>query len=258
MERDSNAIQRTGRLAVFAARFLPSFTPSFLGLIAVRVWLQSTIYDRYLFTDGGFVTVSTNILRVVFIIAMLAIVVRGSFSPKAQRSLAIVSAISMSAASELYFFASQNGESALMGAASVLAAFGIVWGGGMWMTFFDRLRPAEALLYAFGALAGSCLAGFVLGLISEDVTHLAGILMPTTSLFAFRERWLRSMPAASPQARAHLPPEAIGRRRRGGCFPAMRGRARRLSALSSVSRCSTLPSGLREGSRWGSPSLCPS
>ena len=92
----------------------------------------------------------------------------------------------MTAASVLFLFELETGITWLMWPACLLAGFGIIWGGGMWMRFYERLRPGESLFCLFLSLAGSCVIGFFLGLIPENVTHLVGILMPVTSLFAYQ------------------------------------------------------------------------
>ncbi len=165
---------------------LPSFSLYFLGLLAVRVWLQSAVYDRYLSTDAGFITVASNVIRVVFIAILLAVAVRQGFPERRLSALAVVSVVSMTAASVLFLFELETGITWLMWPACLLAGFGVIWGGGMWMRFYERLRPGESLFCLFLSLAGSCVIGFFLGLIPENVTHLVGILMPVTSLFAYQ------------------------------------------------------------------------
>ena len=183
----------------FARAFLPSFSLYFLGLLAVRVWLQSAIYDRYLSTDAGLITVASNVVRVILIAVLLAIAVRRGFPERRLSLFAIVSVTAMTAASVLFLFEFETGTAWLLWPACLLAGFGVIWGGGMWMRFYERLSPGEALLYLFLSLAGSCAVGFVLGLIPEDVTHLVGILMPVTSLFAYQ----RAMAALDERERKH-------------------------------------------------------
>ena len=179
---------RTGNrgIAAFLAAYLPLFSPYFLGLIAVRVWLQCSIYDRYLSTDSGFITIVSNFVRAAFIAIILALVIMNGFPPLAKRILTAASTAAMTAASVLFLLELETGAVWMMWPACLLAGFGIIWGGGVWMQFYERLVPGEALFCAFVSLAGSCIIGFFLGLIPENVTHLIAILMPITSLLAYR------------------------------------------------------------------------
>ncbi len=173
-------------IVAFMRSVAPSFSLYFLGLLAVRVWLQSAIYDRYLSTDAGFITVVSNVVRVVLIVAMLAIAVWRGFPERRLSALSVTSIASMTAASVLFLLELESGIEWLLWPACLLAGFGIIWGGGMWMRFYERLAAGEALLCLFLSLAGSCIVGFFLGLIPENVVHLVGILMPVTSLFAYQ------------------------------------------------------------------------
>lgn len=201
-------------IAAFVRLVAPSFSLYFLGLLAVRVWLQSAIYDRYLSTDAGFITVVSNVVRVVLIAVMLAIAVRRGFPERRLSALSVVSVGSMTAASVLFLLELESGVEWLLWPACLLAGFGIIWGGGMWMRFYERLAPGEALLCLFLSLAGSCVVGFLLGLIPENVVHLVGILMPVTSLFAYQH----AMTALDERERADG--MAAGARGEGDAAPA--------------------------------------
>ncbi len=173
-------------IVAFMRSVAPSFSLYFLGLLAVRVWLQSAIYDRYLSTDAGFITVVSNVVRVALIVVMLAIAVWRGFPERRLSVLSIASITAMTAASVLFLLELESGLEWLLWPACLLAGFGIIWGGGMWMRFYERLASGEALLCLFLSLAGSCVVGFFLGPIPENVVHLVGILMPVTSLFAYQ------------------------------------------------------------------------
>ena len=166
------------------------FSPCFLGLVAIRIWLQCSIYDRYAFTDSGVLTVAANMARVVLTVAILALVVRWGFPRRAKGVLGGVSVGAMTLASALFLANAETGSAALLWAACLLAGFGIIWGGGMWIEFYGRLRIDEAFLYAFLCLALSCVAGFVLGLLPVAMAHLVAMLMPAVSFVAFRSSML--------------------------------------------------------------------
>lgn len=169
---------------------LARFSPCFLGLVAIRIWLQCSIYDRYASTDSGVVTVTANIVRVALTVAILALVVHRGFPQRAKTGLGWASVGAMTVASALFLAHAETGSLALLWAACLLAGFGIIWGGGMWVEFYARLPIREALLYAFACLALSCVAGFFLGLLPESIAHLVAMLMPAVSLVTYRSSML--------------------------------------------------------------------
>lgn len=169
---------------------LAGFSPCFLGLVAIRIWLQCSIYDRYASTDSGVLTVTANMARVVLIVIILALVVRWGFSSRAKSILGGVSVGAMTLASALFLANTETGSTVLLWAACLLAGFGVIWGGGMWIEFYGRLPIGESFLYAFLCLALSCVAGFVLGLLPIAMAHLVAMLMPAVSFVTFRSSML--------------------------------------------------------------------
>ena len=175
-----------GRLARFVTAQLPLFSACFLGLAAVRVWLQCVVYDLYAATDSGTATIAINLMRAAVTALLMLAVARHGFPKAAQTKLAGVSAAAMTFASALMLVAGEVGLAWLGWAACALGAFGIVWGGGIWITFYQRLSLSEAFLYAFATLALSCLAGLVLGLIPRSIAMLVAVFMPALSMTAWR------------------------------------------------------------------------
>lgn len=170
----------------FAAAYLPLFSVNMLGLVAVRIWIQCNLYDRYASTDSGVVTIATNLFRVLVIAVLIALVVKRGFPPAAQRRLAWASTVAMTLASALFLIDAEAPGAGLVNVACLLAGFGVAWGGGMWITLYVRLAAGEALLYAFLSLGISCIAGFFLGLAPAYLTYLVAMLMPALSLIAFQ------------------------------------------------------------------------
>lgn len=187
MEKPLDERADTGRrFSAFLAKILPVFSINFLGLVAVRIWIQADLYDRYTSTDSGLITIAANLLRAVLILVLLGIVAWRGFPGRAQSALTAASAAAMTAASALFLLNTVYPSSQLVAAACMLAGFGIVWGGGVWICFYARLEPAEALLYAFLSLAASSFLGLLLGWAPQNVALLVAILMPTLSCIAYR------------------------------------------------------------------------
>lgn len=176
---------RTG-FARFAASFLPLFSLSFCGLVAVRIWIQCTLYDRYTSTDSGIITIISNLARVALIAFLVILVVRRGFPLKWQRLLGYASAGAMTAACILFLVNLEAPNQAALVAACICAGCGIVWGGGIWMTVYVRFSPDEALIYAFLSLGASSVLGFFLGLMPQTITYLVAMIMPALSLVLFQ------------------------------------------------------------------------
>lgn len=164
------------------ASFLPLFSLSFCGLVAVRIWIQCTLYDRYTSTDSGVITIISNLVRVALIAILVILVVRRGFPVRWQKLLGYASACAMTAACVLLLVNVDAPDHTVLVAACVCAGCGIVWGGGMWMTVYVRFYPDEALIYAFLSLGASSMLGFFLGLLPETVTYLIAMVMPALSL----------------------------------------------------------------------------
>ncbi len=166
------------------------FSLTFLGLAAVRVWLQCCVYDLYSATDSGLASVAVNLMRGAVTLVLMAIALRKPFSTRTQNWMGVACALAMTAACGLLLAADETGATGLGWAACLFAALGVVWGGGMWICLYERLQPEEALFGTFVSLALSCLAGLVLGLLPKTLAMLVAALMPVTSLVAFRSAML--------------------------------------------------------------------
>ncbi|WP_281654073.1 LuxR family transcriptional regulator [Eggerthella sinensis] len=184
-----------------AAAYAPLFSLNLMGLVAVRIWIQCDLYDRYLSTDSGIVTIVTNLFRVVVILALIAFAIRRGFSERVQSKLFAASIAAMTVASALFLANTAAPSPALLWTACLLAGFGIAWGGGRWICLFVRLSAREALFYAFASLGASALVGFFLGLLPEQVTYLVAILMPPLSYLAYEraERLLDERASDAPR-----------------------------------------------------------
>lgn len=169
-----------------ARDYFPLFSLNLCGLVAIRIWIQCTLYDRYMSTDSGIVTIVSNLVRVLLIVILLAVFIRKGFSHKAQKILGYISIVTMTLASLLFLINSDISSQSILWIACICAGCGIVWGGGMWICLYVRLPPGEALFYAFFSLGVSSFLGFFLGLFPENIIYLIAILMPTLSLIGYQ------------------------------------------------------------------------
>lgn len=163
---------------------LTSFSWAFLGLAAVRIWIQCTMYDRYAYSDAGMTSVTINLVRAVFTGILVIIVLKYGFPTRARKLLGWFSVTAMTLASVLFLFDSQMAAADFSAAACTCAGLGIVWGGGMWMEFYLRLEPENALACTLLSLALGSAGGLVLGFLPPYVGTMVSIIMPTVSFVA--------------------------------------------------------------------------
>lgn len=172
-------------------QMLQGMSWSFLGLAAVRIWIQCIMYGRYVASDNGVLSVLINLSRVVFTLILVILVAKVGLPRLFDRWLSWLSVTAMSLASVLFFVNTQFAVPLLQYAACILAAFGIVWGGGMWMRLFLRLDPPMAFICAFLSLALGSFGGFVLGTLPLATGYMVSIFMPTLSFVMLRHAMVR-------------------------------------------------------------------
>ena len=180
----SRAVERgTARAAM--CRALGSCTLAFFGLAVVRIWIQCNLYGNYVLSDAGLVSIVINFVRIAFTVLLVAFALRGLIGRRSAKALEWFSVTAMTLGSVLFFLNATLGSDAVLYAACTCAGLGIVWGGGMWMAFYLRLRPRTALLCALGSLALGSLGGFVMGALPRSTCYLVGVFLPTVSYVCF-------------------------------------------------------------------------
>lgn len=173
--------------AEFWRTYVPRFSGCFFGLIAVRIWTQCCIYDRYAATDSGALTIACNLVRVTLIVALVLMFSRVPLSRRARCVMEWLSVTAMTLCALCLLATLEYPDAPLVPVAAVLGALGIVWGGGMWIEFFDRLDEGEALIYTFGCLGSSAFLGLFLGTIPQVAVFAVGLFMPTLSFVSLKQ-----------------------------------------------------------------------
>ena len=164
---------------------LEGCTLAFFGLAVVRIWIQCNLYGNYVLSDAGLVSVVINFVRIAFTVLLVAFALRGLLGRRFAKALEWFSVTAMTLGSVLFFLNGTLASDAVLYAACTCAGLGIVWGGGMWMAFYLRLRPRTALLCALGSLALGSLGGFVMGALPRSTCYLVGVFLPTVSYVCF-------------------------------------------------------------------------
>ena len=184
---DADGSRAVGRAAARTAmhQALEGCTLAFFGLAVVRIWIQCNLYGNYVLSDAGLVSVVINFVRIAFTVLLVAFALRGLMGRRSAKALEWFSVTAMTLGSVLFFLNSTLDSDAMLYAACTCAGLGIVWGGGMWMAFYLRLRPRTALLCALGSLALGSLGGFVMGALPRSTCYLVGVFLPTVSYVCF-------------------------------------------------------------------------
>ena len=195
----SRAVERAAaRAAVRQA--LGGCTLAFFGLAVVRIWIQCNLYGNYVLSDAGLVSIVINFVRIVFTVLLVVFALRGLLGRRFAKALEWFSVTAMTLGSVLFFLNGTLDSDAVLYAACTCVGLGIVWGGGMWMAFFLRLRPRTALLCALGSLALGSLGGFVMGALPRSTCYLVGVFLPTVSYGGFGRAMREAVERGGPQA----------------------------------------------------------
>ena len=174
-----------GRAGVFGRFFLHDFTFAFIGIGILRFWYQYNLYNLHSTTDFGIGVAWSNILRGAVGLFLVACALRGELSPRVRNVLVWGSLVLMTASGAFNFLELVTKSTSFEVARYITCGVGLVWGGGMWMDFFARLKPTRAFLYLVTALAFSCLLSLVAGYLPPMVMGLINLFVPAFSVLAF-------------------------------------------------------------------------
>ena len=174
-----------GRAGVFGRFFLHDFTFAFIGIGILRFWYQYNLYNLHSTTDFGIGVAWSNILRGAVGLFLVVCALRGELSPRARNVLVWGSLVLMTASGAFNFLELVTKSTSFEVARYITCGLGLVWGGGMWMDFFARLKPTRAFLYLVTALAFSCLLSLVAGYLPPMVMGLINLFVPAFSVLAF-------------------------------------------------------------------------
>ena len=174
-----------GRAGVLGRFFLHDFTFAFIGIGILRFWYQYNLYNLHSTTDFGIGVAWSNILRGAVGLFLVACALRGELSPRVRNVLVWGSLVLMTASGAFNFLELVTKSTSFEVARYITCGLGLVWGGGMWMDFFARLKPTRAFLYLVAALAFSCLLSLVAGYLPPMVMGLINLFVPAFSVLAF-------------------------------------------------------------------------
>lgn len=165
--------------------FPVGFVPVFIGIGILRFWYQYNLYNLHFVTDYGLGVAWANILRALVGWALVLCAIKQEIPQRWRNVLVWGSLVLMTASSAFNFLELVIGSTSFEVARYVTLGVGLVWGGGMWMDFFARLRPSTAFFYLVSGLALSCFLSLVCGYLSPYAMGLLNLFVPACSVLSY-------------------------------------------------------------------------
>ena len=171
--------------SLLARWFGTPFMPCFLGLAALRVWLQVNQFGGYAQSDNGVITILSNLTYGLTFLIAAAIAWRKPPTPRTERTIAFVAVALMLAAPVLMLTGRSLDDSAIISGGALLVGVAGAFGGGMWACAYTRLPLKPALMYAFASLALGSLGGLAASTLPEASRYIASLFMPAIALLCY-------------------------------------------------------------------------
>lgn len=197
MAHDGATTRTTRIFALTGSAFLPSF----LGLAATRVWLQSNFFASYAQSDDGMFTIVNQLFYGIAMIIGAIIALRKPFSKNGRSLVAWLGFAVMTFSTVLILAGKETGAMEILAVASVLAGIGGALGGGMWTAAYVRLGLHQSVLYGFLSLAFGSLGGLALSFMPEALGYTVSMFMPAIALLCYQRSMkvdVGSQPPAEP------------------------------------------------------------
>lgn len=161
------------------------FMPCFLGLAALRVWLQVNQFGGYAQSDNGVITILSNLTYGLTFLIAAAMAWRKPPTPRTERMLAIIAVVLMLAAPLLMLASCSLCDSRIATAGALLVGVAGAFGGGMWACAYTRLPLKPALMYAFASLALGSIGGLAVSVLPEASRYTISLLIPAIAILCY-------------------------------------------------------------------------
>lgn len=163
------------------------FSVCFFGIIAVSVWVQCCFYQHPFSENAQASSLIGSISRAALIVLLIVAFACGHFNEREQKLADWLSVIALTVAAALYVAQNEIPQLPVTLLETLLAGIGIAWGIGMWMRFYERLQPDEALIYTFTCLALSSVINFCMALMPHVMCYVLCIFLPIVSYVAYHQ-----------------------------------------------------------------------
>ena len=179
------------------------FSVCFFGIIAVSVWIQCCFYQHPFSESAQASSLIGSISRAALIVLLIVAFVCGHFNEREQKLADWLSVSALTVAAALYVAQNEIPHLPVTLLETLLAGIGIAWGIGMWMRFYERLQPDEALVYTFICLALSSVINFCMTLMPHAMCYVLCIFLPIVSYVAYHQA-MRELDKRNAQQMFHV------------------------------------------------------
>ena len=179
------SVDASSNTTLCARWFGAPFMPCFLGLAALRVWLQVNEFGGYAQSDNGIITILSNLTYGLTFLIAAAVAWRKPPTPRTEHAIAFIAAALMLVAPLLMLAGLAPSAGVVATAGALLVGVAGAFGGGMWACAYTRLPLKPALMYAFASLALGSLGGLAISFLPEGSCYIASLFMPALSLLCF-------------------------------------------------------------------------
>lgn len=145
------------------------FLASFLGLAAVRVWMQSNFFGSYTQSDAGLLSIVNQLFYGLTMLIAAYIALRKTPSSSANNAIAWTGCILMTLSTVFLVVNTEIHATWAFAATCILGGIGGAFGGGTWIAAYVRLGVRQAILYGFLSLALGSLGGLALSFMDESL-----------------------------------------------------------------------------------------
>lgn len=199
------SVDASSNATLCARWFGAPFMPCFLGLAALRVWLQVNEFGGYAQSDNGIITILSNLTYGLTFLIAAAIAWRKPPTPRTEHAIAFIAAALMLVAPLLMLAGLAPNAGVVATAGALLVGVAGAFGGGMWACAYTRLPLKPALMYAFASLALGSLGGLAISFLPEGSRYIASLFMPALSLLCFERTraYTGDMPLGEPAGNSH-------------------------------------------------------
>lgn len=163
------------------------FSVCFFGIIAVSVWIQCCFYQHPFSENAQESSLIGSISRAALIVLLIVAFVCGHFNEREQKLADWLSVSTLTVTAALYVAQNEIPHLPVTLLETLLAGIGIAWGISMWMRFYERLQPDEALVYTFICLALSSVINFCMTLMPHVMCYVLCIFLPIVSYVAYHQ-----------------------------------------------------------------------
>lgn len=179
------------------------FSVCFFGIIAVSVWIQCCFYQHPFSENAQESSLIGSISRAALIVLLIVAFVCGHFNEREQKLADWLSVSTLTVTAALYVAQNEIPHLPVTLLETLLAGIGIAWGIGMWMRFYERLQPDEALVYTFICLALSSVINFCMTLMPHVMCYVLCIFLPIVSYVAYHQA-MRELDKRNAQQMFHV------------------------------------------------------